>query len=494
VGEVVGRARLRLVLPSLRSRSLDIEDLFLLVHLYALISSGSERRDAIYTISMEERIYKQIYRALRFIDTLVRGWGYDMVSTLVIVSRRIGRTYTREFFERLSQVIGSGADLVTFLRNEIESSMVSYISQMDKSFEAVRVLFSLFSTSMSTSVFLLANMVILSMLLGGGESFVSMVTLGLLLSLAILALMVTIMIPRDPIILSRSDLERRVRRYLALSIITGISLFICGYTLYPHLMIIPVTLLSIPLIVFGRLIIRIESRVSKYDDTFPAFVRSLGHLLHVVPDMRQSIRAIMRGSLGVLEKKVDLLRRRLYMGVSLEKAWSMMLDEMGSRLCYFSGKVLLQTLLLQGDVRGIGKLLGDVIGSICDLRKKRSQMARAFESTILMLHLLVSAILGLIITLVSIFSQIASLPGQSVLTIAPLGSEFISRISLTVIMALSIVNGLVSRAMYPGGLSASIYHIGVLLSLGYVVYIVTSTALSNILAGVLGQISIVPNI
>jgi len=50
-------------------------------------------------------------------------------------------------------------------------------------------------------------------------------------------------------------------------------------------------------------------------------------------------------------------------------------------------------------------------------------MARAFESTLLMLHLLTSSILGLIGVLVSIFSQIASLPGMTVINIAPISGE-----------------------------------------------------------------------
>ncbi|MEM4970778.1 MAG: hypothetical protein QXE01_05950, partial [Sulfolobales archaeon] len=227
-----------------------------------------------------------------------------------------------------------------------------------------------------------------------------------------------------------------------------------------------------------------------YDDAFPVFMRSLGHLLHVVPDMKQSIKAIMRGSLGILEKSVATLKRRLYMGVSLERAWMKMLEEIGSRICLFSGEVMLHTFLSQGDVRGMGKMLGDVMSSINDIRKKRSQMARAFESTLLMLHLLTSSILGLIGVLVSIFSQIASLPGMTVISIAPISGEIVFRVSVIVIAALSMVNGVVSRAIYPGSLVGSIYHIGVLLILGWIAYTITSNALSGLLIGFLGNINI----
>ncbi|MEM4971640.1 MAG: hypothetical protein QXE01_10375, partial [Sulfolobales archaeon] len=290
----------RLGILRISSRGLDLEDLLLMVHLYALISSGIERRDAIRILSSEDRIYRKTHKTLVFIDRVVRGWGYDLVTALVLASKRVKRVFTKEFLERLSQVVGSGADMVAFLRNEIDSALVTYVSQMDKVFEAIRVLFSLFSTSMSTSVFLLANMAIMAMLLGGGDQFFIASALGLLISIAVLAFIVIIMIPRDPIAFSRSYVERRIRLYTLLSIIVGVPLFMVGLVVYPYQMILPISLLSISLIVFGRLIINLESRLVKYDDAFPVFMRSLGHLLHVVPDMKQSIKAIMRGSLGIL--------------------------------------------------------------------------------------------------------------------------------------------------------------------------------------------------
>gem|GEM_PF-1405437 len=486
----VGRPRLEIL--RLFSSRIDLEDLLFIVHLYALISSGAERREAIRIISRDDRIYRKTHRILVFIDRVTRGWGHDLVSTLVLVSKRVRRSFTKEFLERLSQVIGSGADIVTFLRNEIDSVLVSYISQIDKIFEAIRVLFSLFSTSMSTSVFLLANIAIMAMLLGSGDQFLLASSAGLVLSIVALASIVVIMIPRDPIVFPRSHVEKRIKLYTALSIALGGFLSMLGFLIYPYQMIAPILLLSIPMIVLGRLIIRIESRLIKYDDAFPTFIRSLGYLLHVVPDMKQSIKAIMRGSLGILERDILTLKRRLYMGVSLEKAWMKMLDEIGSRICLFSGEVMLHTFLAQGDVRGMGKMLGDILGSVNDIRKKRSQMARAYESTLLMLHLLTSSILGLIGALVAIFSQIASLPGVTVINIAPISEGTISQVSAIMIIALSIVNGIVSRTIYPGSLMGSIYHIGILLILGWIAYIVTSNALSSILTGLFGGINILP--
>jgi len=485
-----GRPRLGLLRPL--SRGIDLEDLLLTVHLYALISSGVERREAFRVLSAEERIYRKLGRILRFVDRVSRGWGYDLVSALVLASRRVRKASTREFLERLSQVVGSGADMATFLRNEIDSSLVAYVSQMDKVFEAIRVLFSLFSTSMSTSVFLLANMVIMAMLLGGGDQLAILSAIGLVVSIVALASIVIIMIPRDPVAFPGSRVERRARVYAYSAIALAAGMFTIGLIVYPYQMIAPIAMLSIPLIVFGRLIISMETRLAKYDEAFPVFIRSLGHLLYVVPDMKQCIKAIMRGSLGVLEGNILTLKRRLYMGVSVERAWMKMLEEIGSRMCLFSGEVMLQTFMSQGDVRGMGKLLGDVLGSVNDIRKKRSQMARAFESTLLMLHLLTSAILGLIGVLVTIFSQIAGLPGMSVISIAPIDSDTVSLISTAMILCLSIVNGVVAKAMYPGSLLGSIYHIGVLTALGWTAYQVTSNALSGVLSGLIGGINILP--
>lgn len=350
---------------------IDAEDLFLLVHLYALTSSGVGRKEAIDLVSKEEKIYKKTSKILRFVGLLTRKWGYDMVSILVIASKKVKGAFMKDFLERLSQVFGSGADLESFLKNEIESSLVMYVNQLDKTFEAMRVLFSLFSTFMSSSIFILINIVIMAMLLGGGDYMAIISTIGLLFSLAALALVVIVMMPREPIAVSGSKIDKTMGRYALLSILLGLSLCIIAYTVYPSMMLLPMLMLSLPMIFVGRLILRIESRLLRYDDMFPAFIRSLGHILSVVPDMRQVIRVIMRGSLGILEPHVVTLKRRLSMGVQLERAWGMMLDDIGTRISLFSGKTMLQTFLYQGDVKGIGKMLGDMTSTINDLRKKR---------------------------------------------------------------------------------------------------------------------------
>ncbi len=476
------RQRLGLNIPSrIFGEGVDTEDLFLLIHLYALTSSGVERKEAIDLVSMDERIYRRASKILRFVGTLVKKWGYDTVSALVMASRRARRMFTKNFLERLSQIVGSGADLVSFLRSEVEGTLALYKSQADKTFEAARILFSLFSTFMSTSVFILANLIIMAMLLGGGDYLAIISSIGLLISLTALAMVVIVMMPREPMAVSGTKIDKTITRYMVLSILLGLSLFIFAYYIYPYTMIFPMIMLSLPMIIFGRLILRIESRLMKYDDAFPIFIRSLGYILSVVPDMRQGLATILRGSLGILHSSISTLRRRLMMGVQLERAWNIMLDEIGSRLCLFSGRVMIQTFVYQGDVRGIGKMLGDAMEAINDLRKKRIQMARAFESTLIMLHLLASAILGLVSSLVTLFSQILGLTEQRIIVISPISSDTIFSINMVTIITLAIVDGLVARASYPGSIKGAVYQIGVMLALGWIVFTITTNMLITII-------------
>ncbi len=113
-------------------------------------------------------------------------------------------------------------------------------------------------------------------------------------------------------------------------------------------------------------------------------------------------------------------------------------------------------------------------------------MARAFESTLLMLHLLVSAILGLINSLVILFSQILSLTEQKIIAVSPISSETIFIISIATIVMIAIVNGLVTRASYPGSMKGAVYYIGVMLALGFIVYMVTSNTLAAIIENIFG--------
>ncbi|GAY26472.1 flagellar assembly protein FlaJ [Desulfurococcaceae archaeon AG1] len=487
---MLARLKPRLDILRVFRAGMDTEDLFLLVHLYALISSGIERKEAIDLISREEKIYRKTSKILRFVSILTKKWGYDTIFTLVTASKRVRKAFIKDFLERLSQIVGSGADLVLFLRNEIESSLITYVNQFDKIFEAARVLFSLFSTFMSASVFMLSNMVIIAMLLGGGDYLAIVSTIGLLLSLVALGIVVITMMPRDPIAVNGSKNDKTINRYALLSILLGLSLFTIAYTIYPYMMILPILMLSLPMIFMGRLILRIEAKLMRYDEMFPVFTRSLGHILSVIPDMGQGIKVIMRGSLGILEPNIVLLKRRLSLRIQLERAWNMMLDEIGSRICLFSGKVMLQTFLYQGDVKGIGKMLGDIMSSINDLRKKRIQIAKAFESTLLMLHLLVSAILGLISSLVSLFSYILGLTEQRIISITPISNETVFIINMITIITVAIINGLVARASYPGSIKGAVYHIGIMLALGWIVYTVSNNTLIAIIENMLGELKI----
>jgi archaellum biogenesis protein FlaJ (TadC family) len=254
---------------------------------------------------------------------------------------------------------------------------------------------------------------------------------------------------------------------------------------------VSVALFTAPLIASGWIALRIENRLLQIDEIFASFLRSLGAILSSTT-LLEALRDMTTTVLGILTPYVVRLIRMIRMEVGVENAWREILSELGSRITSFAGTVFLEAYRSQGDIKGSGNALGDIIDAVMRGRKREIQMARSYEATAIMLTALVSAIMGFVISLVGILTYYISSLGGTIFSIAAVSPYLMDLLSYITIVIISIVNGLVVRSTYPGSLYSATYHIGIFIVVGYTSYQASIIASDMIIRSFLTELPKIP--
>lgn len=471
--------------------SIGPEELFVLGHIYSLSTTWFDRRDIFGMIGARREIYGRYSEIFRSVYNLSKGWGYDLYTALQQVLATMRRGYAKRLLTILSQIIVSGADLAYSMLSELRAAINSYDAVINRRIDATRILFSLYSTFMSVSVFVLVNVIMLAMLVGGGDEMVVLGATALNISVAALGAVVIAMAPKDAIALKGTLQYRRIVVIPMIGVIVSSISFMLSSMLIGFGTPVSVALFTAPLIASGWIALRIENRLLQIDEIFASFLRSLGAILSSTT-LLEALRDMTTTVLGILTPYVVRLIRMIRMEVGVENAWREILSELGSRITSFAGTVFLEAYRSQGDIKGSGNALGDIIDAVMRGRKREIQMARSYEATAIMLTALVSAIMGFVISLVGILTYYISSLGGTIFSIAAVSPYLMDLLSYITIVIISIVNGLVVRSTYPGSLYSATYHIGIFIVVGYTSYQASIIASDMIIRSFLTELPKIP--
>jgi archaellum biogenesis protein FlaJ (TadC family) len=224
---------------------------------------------------------------------------------------------------------------------------------------------------------------------------------------------------------------------------------------------------GIPIAIAGRLALRMETKLLKYDDIFPTFLRSLGHILSTSPSLEIALETILRIPLGILRNPVERMYRRLKMGVPTFKSWHLFLEDISTYMSRATGIIFYHTFSRFGDIKEVSDYLGMLSLNIMDLRRLRIQLAKGFEATILIIHILISIVVGLISSLVIMFGEFLAISGYVAIPIAPLSKDIMDLLNYITLLTASIVNGLIARSTFPGSIYPATWYIGLFMIIGF---------------------------
>lgn len=452
--------------------------LFILVHLRCIVT-GNPPLGLMFKKVADMPTYSKKYREIfGKLHDLSRHWGYSMPEALRLVSKIAPSKVDEQFLQRFSAIVATGGDVKEYLRLEYNTLNAEYTSSYGRFISALNVILGVYTTLLGALAFLIAVLLLLGMLFGGlAESFIAGVsTVGLSLMGMSLLMFILVKRPLFEYKKGRSNMVRAIRilgvtGVLSMTILV-VYMLISG-TLYSlrntGLMLLLTGVLFLP---SGILVKLHEGTIDELDIFYPAFIRSYGEHLAVVPDMVSSLKPLLAAELGKLRKLLSKVYARLANRIDPRITWMMFAEESCSELIYRSTGIFLDTVELGGDVGEAGALLSDHFNNLYRLRADYTRVFKTFEVTLYVMHLVVILLLIFISGFVRIFSQVltsfvGAVPAEfadifAFFTITPEDVSFIVNLLALIIV---ISNAITLYSVNPGSRYELYYFLSILFML-----------------------------
>ncbi|AAK42470.1 flagellar protein FlaJ [Saccharolobus solfataricus] len=448
----------------------DSKYIFMLAFMLALFSSGVPPEIVILHLSREDSFepYTKVFKKIR---NLVSGYRYKFSSAITYSIKNLNIRFLKEFLIRLSQAVTFGDDMIEFLSREIDFTLSEYNAYSARLIESMNNFLTIYATLNSSLTFLVADITILSLIYSGGTTLIIQLTI---LSLALLGNLTLVMylLYRPENYIRYNVIDKFVLTFtISLSIIFSVI-----YTSYIVLMGTGIVLLGI-----GLRYRLYENKINRIERHFLLFIRYFSRNYAIVSNLKESLMAVLRGDLGDVRPLIRRSLNRLNFGIDKEKIFRLIGDESGSILVSMLSKVLYETISMGGNAMIIGEILSKIGDSVLNIRSRKEQNGRAFETSIYALQTASAGVSAALISIVGMLNNIFSTQNVStVFSFSEVNIDIISRIFLIILLILSFANGIAITLAYGKSLYVSLYFIGILIILSSISYHIVLILTGNI--------------
>ncbi len=449
----------RVVMPWAKSKMIvsevDVDLVFLILHMYG-VSTGKPPRKKIFTPECVAGDYGYFDQLLRRIVTLAIDWGYGFVTACRVVAETCRHKVFKDFLYRFSEILNVGEDPERFLSIEKDAILAEYQAHYTRAMDAMRILLGVYTTSVSSAIFLAATTLIFAMMFAGDIGFIVSAFGAIMLSLAMLVYIIYKVIPRDRLthtlpVYPKIKNFYRVTAFLAVA--TAASAAVLVYFMFRN----PANILiacSLPLIVPGIVAKKMERDVKEMDCFFPIFIRSYGLTFATMPHHAQALSSVLRSAFGKLTLPLKRLYARLVNGVMPRVAWYYFVGETWSETIRHGVNVFLDTVEAGGDAAKIGPTISDTITKILNIRRLRDQISKTFEVTVYVVHALMVAIamfiLGLLESFQTFMMRLGATGGPIPLPFTPIPVEPVRLITTIFILVVAALNAMAIKIAQGG--------------------------------------------
>jgi archaellum biogenesis protein FlaJ (TadC family) len=462
----------------------DIDFIFMLAHAYAVSTGGTSNLNIVSSVS-DAVSYPKIAKYMKKVVNLSRNFGYDLARSLYIVSSEVSKLkYLRDFMERYAASIRVGESAERFIEVELRNYMNVYEYSYQRIMDSVNVLLSTYTAVLTSAIFVVANLLVLSIMFGGDLSIVLISLIGVFTATAVILIPIWMVSPRDILVVSgslRRDVLKTPNLVSLLSCVACLVIVLLRLIGFINLSLyVTLALLGVVFLVPGYMYVRVEKFVKEVDKDLTVFVRMYGGNLSIVPSPLKALEPL----LSVLFGKVANALRRLHTLLSSQISFSVSLKEFvlytRSELAHRISRILEDTLRFGGDSSKAGLSLSEISLMIGRLRLRRYQIHKTFETSTYAIYLTNVLLITFITSLMRIFASVLS-QIQTIMPFYPLSEPFINAINLFVIMSITLMNT-VALTITNGGLKhTATYYLAILLVLGGLGGIISDVLVVNLL-------------
>lgn len=415
------------------------------------------------------------------------GWGYGLTKSCEMIAAKIARSNENQFKQfliKLAQVLRLGEELRSFLKDELSALVHTYSIIYERNLETQKLFLEMFYTLMSTAAIMVSANSLMTMLVGSGdgERIFTLSVVGIIVGMGAFTVIMYVLFPRDPLSVENQNAKKiRVWAYFALVLSAGI-----GITLF-ILDILPLTLIliaaALPLFIPSHLAMRLETKLRKLNEWYPPFIRHFGQIYGTIGSMGQTMDSVLRSDFGPLVPYAKAFKNRIKYGINPVFAFELFSKETGSAIISAGNIIIAKSISKGADMNEVGNKVAEVTTKINELRGKRQQTSKTFETVIIVLHVLTMAVFGLMNKLSAIFYELLSATSvsSSSIKLTPIDPAFMESILPAVIVSTSVINAFGIKISQGGIYQTIWYHIALLIILGAGTIYVMSNFLSQFL-------------
>ncbi len=457
-----------------RTNLTDDKFVYFMAFLYSISTGEVEAVEMVKTASKSG--YGKYSKA--FLDTyrLGVGWAYGLAKALEMIARKVAlgnEEQLKQLLVKLAQVVRLGDELKTFFHAEVKATLMTFTIIYERKLESQKLFLEMFYTLMSTAAFMVSANSIMTMLMGSEDAEGTLLysLIGVTASMGTFVFLMYMMFPRDMLgyATTHEDFKFRMKVYLTggIGAAIGIVLFVTGVV--PNSLIIGIALA--PLIYPGLLARRIEVKINELNKWYPAFIRHFGEIYATVGSMGQALDAVLRSDFGPLQKNIIAFKNRIKNRIDQSMGFELLSRDTGSEIIYNGNQVISTAMDKGGDMNETGNVVADITLKIDELRSKRTQTAKTFETVVIILHVLTLAVFGMMNKLTSIFYELISTVdiSNSAFALTPIDPAFMDLMLPFMILLTSVLSAVAIKVAQGGLYKTVFYNLALLAILGSVV-------------------------
>ncbi|HJT09714.1 MAG TPA: flagellar assembly protein FlaJ [Candidatus Nitrosotalea sp.] len=463
----------------------DDEFVYFMAFLYALSTGEVGSVDLIKTAQSSG--YGKYSNTFKDVFRLGVGWGYGLARACEMIAAKFSDNTDplKQLLVKLAQVVRLGDELRSFFTDEMSATIHNYTVRYERNLESQKLFLEMFYTISSTAIFMISGNSIMTMLMGGTDSqFVFMMSfVGVIVSMGSFIVIMYIIFPKDRVSLGDYDKAQKFRMLLYMAIGMGAS---AGIVL-SITNIVPLPLVAAistaPLFIPGYYAKKMETGLQALDEWYPSFIRHFGEIYMMVGSMGQALDAVLRSNFGPLQKQIISFKNRIKNRIKPEIGFELFSKEAGTAIIV-SGNTIMSNAILKGaNMNEVGNKISEISLKLNELRAKRRQTSRTFETIILVLHALTMAIFGLMNKLIEVFHEMVTGTqiSNNAITLSPIDPNFMAMMMPIVIIVTSTINALAIKVGQGGLFKTVWFNIALLTALGGATMYGTTMALSKFL-------------
>ncbi|MDE1812191.1 MAG: flagellar assembly protein FlaJ [Thaumarchaeota archaeon] len=463
----------------------DEDLLYFIAFLYAL--STGEVGSVEMIKSGQSSGYGRYSNSFKEVFRLGVGWGYGLARSCEMIAAKLkdNADPLKQLLVKLSQVIRLGDELKVFFTDEMAFAIHTFTIRYERNLETQKLFLEMFYTISSTASFMIAANSIMAMLMGNSnsESVFTMSFVGVIVSMGSFIVIMYMIFPKDKLASGKHSKTQKFRMSLFAALGAGISIGI----VLTMINVIPLTLVVVvaaaPLFVPGFLARRLETELRGHDEWYPPFIRHFGEIYTMVGSMGQSLDAVLRSNFGPLQTQIVAFKNRVKNRIDPEICFEIFSMEAGTSVIESGNTIMSRALLKGSDMNQVGNKVAEISAKLNELRSKRMQTSRTFETIIIVLHGLTMAIFGLMSTLIEVFHTLLStVPvSNNAFTLSPIDPNFVHMMLPLVILITSTINALAVKVGQGGLFKTVWFNIAMFTVLGGITMYGTTAALSQFL-------------